>query len=199
MWMKTKNPSLSYFNRRLIPGLICMVLITAFKLPQKNVQIVWGTKTLTWDDFQGKYNRKSSGIASTYSYMDMDIEKNAAGKPQVELRAVFDKEESWVIYKEKTVLTHERGHFDITELYARKLRKKISETRFSKEHYKIELWNLYKQYDQLMDKYHDQYDDETESSMDIPQQKAWEASIKKDIEALDAYKGTTVELKLNGD
>lgn len=48
---------------------------TAFGQEPKPQQIVWGTKEITWDDFKGPYNRKSSGIASTYSYMDMDILK----------------------------------------------------------------------------------------------------------------------------
>lgn len=184
----------------LLNGACFYLFVSAtYPRPQKTEQIVWGTKTITWDDFQGANNPKSSGIASTYSYMDMEILNPEAGKTVVELKAVFDKEESWVVYREKTVLNHERGHFDITELYARKLRKKISETRFSPTQYKTELWNLYKVYDKDMDAYHDRYDDETDSSMDTPKQKAWEASIKKDIEALNDFKSTTVEVKFNGE
>lgn len=167
---------------------------TVFGQGVKPRQIVWGTKEITWDDFKGPYNRKSSGIASTYSYMDMDILKQE-DKSIVKLRAVFDMEESWVIYKEKSVLNHERGHFNITELYARKLRKKIAETTFSRENYKHELWALYKEYDDLMDKYQDHYDDETDSSMDTPRQKAWEAQLKKDLEEMDAYKNPEVAVR----
>lgn len=107
----------------------------------------------------------------------------------------FDMEESWVVYKEKSVLNHERGHFNITELYARKLRKKISETTFNSENYRHELWALYKEYDDLMDKYQDRYDNETESSMDTPKQKAWEAQLKKDLEEMDAYKNPQVVIR----
>lgn len=170
-------------------------MVTGFAPQQKDINIVWGTKTITWDDFKGPRNRKSSGIASTFSYMDIDVVKTNNTGAEVLLQAVFDTEESWVIYKEKTVLAHERGHFDITELYARKLRKKISETTFKKADFRTTLRKLYADYDDEMDKYHDRYDDETESSMNTEKQKAWEAGIKKDIEALNAYKTTTLNIK----
>jgi hypothetical protein len=80
-------------------------------------------------------------------------------------------------------------------LYTRKLRKKISETTFSRENYKHELWALYKEYDDMMDKYQDLYDDETDSSMDTPKQKAWETQLKKDLEALEAYKNPEIAIR----
>lgn len=142
---------------------------------------------MTWDDFQGKINPQSSGIASTWSYMDLDIISYNTDSAVIDLAAVFSKTKSWVAYEEKTVLKHENGHFDITELWTRKLRKKITEMKFKPSDFKSQLRKLYFEYDDKMDKYQDKYDDETESSMDTDQQKAWEAKIQQKLEEHNAY------------
>jgi hypothetical protein len=150
-------------------------------------RIEWGTKRLTWDDFQGKINSHSSGIASTWSYMDLDIISSAGDSAVIDLVAVFSKTKSWVAYEEKTVLKHENGHFDITELWTRKLRKKISETKFTAADFKSQLRKLYFEYDDKMDHYQDKYDAETESSMNSEQQKAWEAKIQQKLSENASY------------
>ena len=42
--------------------------------------------------------------------------------------AVFSKEDSWMIVKSRDILEHEQIHFDIFELYARKMRRLVIET-----------------------------------------------------------------------
>ncbi len=42
--------------------------------------------------------------------------------------AVFSKEDSWMIVKSHDILEHEQIHFDIFELYARKMRRMVIET-----------------------------------------------------------------------
>jgi predicted secreted Zn-dependent protease len=87
------------------------------------------------------------------------------------------------------VLRHEQKHFDIVELYARKLRKLINANNYSSA---IELTiksdSLYAIIDKEMDVYQDKYDDETDGSMNGEQQRAWEKKITNEISELEAYK-----------
>lgn len=171
-------------------GIFVIVALVSWALPGGNEnakRIEWTGKRLTWDDFIGKINPHSEGIASTYSYMDMNLLPANTDSAEIELVAVFSKTKSWVAYKEKTVLKHENGHFDITELWTRKLRKKIMETTFTAARYKEELNKLYVEFDDKMDAYHDKYDDETENSMNSAGQKAWEAKIKQKLDEHAAY------------
>ena len=54
----------------------------------------------------------------------------------------LSKNKSWVRYKSDYVLSHEQGHFDITEIFARKLNKMMSEYKFDKEITGTTLQNL---------------------------------------------------------
>jgi len=171
-------------------SIFLVVALVSWAWPPDNdnsKRIEWGTKRLTWDDFQGKINPHSEGIASTWSYMDIDVISSNTDSAVINLVAVFSKTKSWVAYEEKTVLKHENGHFDITELWTRKLRRKIKETPFTPDNFKSHLRKLYYEYDDKMDKYHDKYDYETESSMNSEQQRAWEAKIKQKLDELSEY------------
>lgn len=93
------------------------------------------------------------------------------------------------------MLAHEQKHFDIVELYARKLRKQIKETKFtSYEDLKEKVETLYDANDKAMDKYQDLYDEETDGSMNGDKQREWQAKIMKEIKALDAYKETVLQI-----
>ena len=44
------------------------------------------------------------------------------------ISALFSKNESWMLVRSNDILAHEQVHFDIFELYARKMRKLVAET-----------------------------------------------------------------------
>lgn len=175
--------------------LFFIVLFSLSFIIEKESKVEWSTRRLTWEQYTGPINPRSSGIASTYSYMDMHIVSVNSDSAEVNLVAVFLPNESWVSYKEETVLSHENGHFDITELYARILRKKIKETVFSATQFKSQLRKIYFEYDDKMDKYHDKYDDETEGSMNGKQQDTWEEKIKLKLEELKDFTAKKVVVK----
>ncbi len=147
-------------------------------------------KKLSWRDFQGKPKASddyrisaltSSGIVHYRGCKD--------GKIIFKVRAYFEKKTSWV--KEEAyndyILAHEQLHFDVTELFARKLRKSLSERPFlcgeetAFEHYIqqfIKGWEA---------KQH-AYDFMTRNSMDKQQQKEWERKITMELSLLEDYK-----------
>ncbi len=165
----------------------------------KNVLLWQQGKLLTWDDFNGKPEKRFAAASTHYDILQTVSEANQ--KPiTVKVEAVFFRHKSWKNknWINESVLVHEQKHFDIVELYARKLRKAISETKV-KNHVDLitKTDELYKIYDKEMDVYQDKYDDETDGSMNGDKQREWMKKIMKEIADLDKYKGTVIEILFN--
>lgn len=163
----------------------------------ENEVIVWNKdRPLTWNDFKGK-PAKRFAVASTNYDIKKIIEQVSKDSSTVDIKAIFLcnkswKKESWI---DETVLIHEQKHFDIVELYARKLRKLVhsqSYTSFSDLKEKSD--SLYAVIDKAMDVYQDEYDEKTEGSMNGEQQRIWNTKIMDQIKELDAYAATTMKI-----
>ncbi|MEO6303976.1 MAG: DUF922 domain-containing protein [Bacteroidia bacterium] len=169
----------------------------SFKPEDDKEMILWNLeRPLTWDDFKGKPERRFAAASTSYDILK-EVNKGTSKNATVKIEAVFFCQSSW---KKKSwineqVLEHEQKHFDIVELYARKLRKTISETKFSSfADLETKIQSLYDINDKEMDKYQDKYDDETDGSMNGDKQREWQKSIMKDIKDLDAHKETTLQI-----
>ena len=95
-------------------------------------------------------------------------------------KAFFDKSKSWTKAADnKELLAHEQLHFDITELFTRKLRKKLSELNdpCGKDSKKVQ--GIYDKNFEELNRYQIRYDKETEHSMIETTQKTWEEKIKR--------------------
>lgn len=182
---------------RFITYFCLLVLCSSFQ--RDKYMILWQEdKPLAWDDFMGKPEPRFAAASTSYDILKtVGPEENKT--VNVSIEAVFFKYRSW---KKKNwvndeVLAHEQKHFDIVELYARKLRKTISETSFKNYNQLVsKIDELYDSNDKAMDKYQDLYDDETDGSMNGDQQRAWQKKIMAEIKALDKYKETNLEIKL---
>ena len=169
-----------------------LILIAFFKGDQKDI-LVWDeNRLLTWDDFKGKPAKRFSAASTNY-----DTYKNTeeiGHKTQVKVEAVFLCNKSWkrTSWISDEILEHEQKHFDIVELYARKLRRDIKALTYtSYEDVKAKTDSLYDLMDKELDVYQDKYDDETDASMDGNKQREWNKKIAEQIKALSAYKNTT--------
>lgn len=91
--------------------------------------IIWDeSRPLSWEDFRGVVNDASHADAATAIHI--------SAKPYLQKKkiyyvvdACFVPDKSWSREESETLLRHEQLHFDLAELYARKVRKKISEYR----------------------------------------------------------------------
>lgn len=83
---------------------------------------------LQWDDFQGDPDKNSLGDAATAVSIKA---RPFLVKKEIDydVVAIFNREKSWARDKSSSLLAHEQLHFDIAELYARKIRKKIDELK----------------------------------------------------------------------
>jgi hypothetical protein len=144
-------------------------------------------RKLRWDDFSGEADATSSFKAFTKSKINMSWWCDG-GIFTFEATARFDKGSSWKkdILSDK-LLAHEQLHFDLAELYARKMRKHFRNLEnacdLSTDELKAHASQLQSEWEQR----EKQYDNETEHSKNQDEQLRWEAMIAQELRALAKY------------
>jgi Bacterial protein of unknown function (DUF922) len=180
-----------------------MLLIFAYqstfsqKKKTKADSICWteGLK-LKWSDFVGK----PSGSVTTYGNMKAlaftYTNITATGViqndlPEFTIFNKFVKSKSWVADSTMAnLLNHERLHFDIAELYARKIRKGLADLVRKKVNDIAKYSTLIdKSLKELEDK-NREFDQKTVHGTATPIEKEWEQSIAKELLSLKDYKST---------
>jgi len=102
---------------------ILIIFLTVFS-GNKEDEIRWSTKrNLVYTDFSGTIPSASPWAANTSSniYFSYDFTSNELR--EVIVYSSFTPSKSWMRTKISSVLIHEQLHFDITELFARRLTK----------------------------------------------------------------------------
>lgn len=150
--------------------------------------IVWSKDTqLNWSDFQGTPIENAAEVAMTASSVEYNY-YTSGNKIGWKVTPKFYPNLSWYIPASATdnILKHERLHFDITELYARMLRKQLQDNVHNVTDIKtlisigkklIAAWNAEQR----------KYDIETNHSINTAAQQKWELTIRKRLDALKDY------------
>jgi len=89
-------------------------------------------RKLTWSDYKANPNPESDAAASTTTYLAIDYNISSTSF-SYKIQSLFSKTRSWGLHKTNYILSHEQGHFDIAEVFARKLHKKMGEYKFNKK------------------------------------------------------------------
>ena len=148
---------------------------------------------LQWQDFKATPRLKSTTVAVTASGLSFGFSTTTSSRGTVEdfnytIEAQFYPEDSWYV-KERAnnhILEHERLHFDITELHARIMRKRIKSVRLSNT-INMELNTIYSESRRALSKMQNQYDTETNHSQNLEKQLEWQAYIKQELRKLAVY------------
>ena len=146
--------------------------------------IIWNAnEKLVWANFKGKIPPSAASAAITASGISYKYSANLLHhevKLDFEVTAFFYPNESW--YKptlcDDHVLSHEQLHFDIAELFARKMRKRLNETSFS-DNVKAEVKDIYKEILKELADFQHLYDWETNFSRNKEKQLLWNKKIAK--------------------
>ena len=160
----------------------------------------------TWDLFEGRINKKhlhemghNTG-AVTVSSLSYTILQTSPKHARITITARFHPEESWTKYPhlkdEKDALRHEKGHLDITEIYARRIRKIVADVQFSADNFKGELKQLFQKVAKDHSNEQIKYDRETNHSINKEEQLKWDAWIAGQLESLSPYTVPEIELHL---
>jgi hypothetical protein len=148
--------------------------------------IVWGTKDLHWDDFRGPVLSKKfqAGTYGGFSYY-----WDANGK--LYWFAYFSKNKSWHRGESDLGLRHEKFHFDVVEIYARKLRKAIIQEKLSMNNVDKINTVINKIWDECEAMQH-AYDAESKHAKNQKAQTQWEKRIEEILDSLKDYSSIIV-------
>jgi len=156
--------------------------------------IIWSANyQLLKEDFKGKPKGKNAGLTEAVIYF---YPKENSGTMKFVVEAIFVKSKSFLRGDSKYVMQHEQLHFDITEVNARRLRKRIMEKDFTKVKNISEViqsffnktnaeWN----HEQMM------YDKDTEHGMNPAKQDIWNAKVAAELKELDAFATTEIDIR----
>ena len=168
---------------------ICLLLLSCSLFAQRDNEelIRWDdAKRLNWSDYKGKPDPSSDAAASTSTYLviDYNISQN---KMTYKIQSMFSRTRSWGLHKTDYILSHEQGHFDIAEVFARKLHKKMSEFKFDKRTYQKNLGKIYDEVVEEKTEMQNDYDRETRHSINKEKQAQWIKKIEKLLEEYEDY------------
>ena len=85
------------------------------------------------------------------------------------------------------ILAHEQCHFDICELYTRKLRERIASANINVRNLKTTLRSIYKDVQDDYRARQQQYEDETEHGIIPEEQARWQEEIAKELVATEQW------------
>jgi predicted secreted Zn-dependent protease len=150
--------------------------------------IVWQTdRKLSWEDFQSQADQQERLHAMTST--NIEVQANCYGNQmQYEVKCVFKTKDSWSKNKNSlSLLAHEQLHFDLTEVHARLLRQKLSQTQGLCGKDKTRFSKIVDSYFAGWQTEQEQYDRESGHGLNQEQQLAWETRIAKQLEDLNAF------------
>lgn len=167
---------------RFIFGLF-VLLWSAMSFAQEEETILWHPKQrLSWSNFKAEPvegSKVAATTASGLSYQFSTTEEGGKYELDYTISTYFYPDRSWYQPKicDEVILSHEQLHFDISELFGRKMRKIMDTTTFTKN-VKAEVKAIYRQINKELAEFQQLYDQETNYSRNIEQQLSWNQKIK---------------------
>ena len=164
-----------------ISGLF-MLIPAASEAQDKNEELIsWSTQKLSWSDYKANPNPDSDAAASTTTYLAISYNISPKGF-SYKIQSRFSKTRSWGRHQSDYILSHEQGHFDIAEIFARKLHKAMSEYEFNRKTYQKDLNEIYQKIVKEKEEMQNEYDEETNHSINRQKQAKWLEKIEELLE-----------------
>jgi hypothetical protein len=177
MFMKSVN--------KTILQLLLLFPVFSFCQEKGEELIEWNSsKKLSWSDYKGKADAGSAAAASTATYLNIEYNFDRNGL-SYKITCSFSKNKSWTRDTSDYILAHEQGHFDIAEIFARKLNKKMQEYQVNTRTMQNDLKKIYQEVMDEKAKMQSDYDKETNHSIIKEKQMEW---LKKIEQLLEEYK-----------
>jgi len=157
-----------------------IIVLFGFKIDAQSV-IPWSKdRKLSWSDFKGTPNEDVFAYAQTAYKIEIipsdvltDAKNNIKDYQKLSIQTNFYTNDSWVTDKSAYLLSHEQLHFDIAELYARKIRSVFENFKKQKiANFDIYV-NAYKKLWLECRKMQKEYDKETGHGLKVKENKEW--------------------------
>lgn len=170
-----------------IPSLILVFLVFGFSFTEPDY-IEWSpNRTLSFSDFKGPVPQhiSSNSAVNLATVLTYEIRQEPGKPPQVIIRNLVNRNESWMKAKNREVLALQQIKFDRTELSARKIRKKMTEMKeqgvVDKQKYIDTVTKLSNQYTREMRRHNVLMDDQADLI------KLMQSSIQDSLNMYSAY------------
>ena len=160
-------------------------------------EIVWNpTRRLTRADFKASTESRPFEAATSSNIRYRYFGRMFQGKVQFIVETVFDCQNSYFkgTQDPERTLAHEQGHFDITEITARRFTKAIKEQVADTKELDLKQEAIYRQVMTEGQALQDKYDSEVDT--DSSKQPAWLATIARELNGLQAYASKEIALKI---
>jgi hypothetical protein len=151
-------------------------------------------RKLNWDDFRGPVQPYSTENIAAATFCAIGFETNTVTlenqKLKVNVFNTFYTRKSWVRDEEKNpnILAHEQGHFDLCELYTRKLRERMADINVDIHSLRAKLKGIYAQLQKEYQERQQLYEDETNHGLIYNEQDRWQNMITLELEQMEKWK-----------
>lgn len=178
--------SSSAFSQKVLVNVFMQDKVTT---PKSDTIYYDVNKHLTWADFKGKPDPNHFGGAITASGFAFDADIKIEGKIiylNIGVYTFFNKRKSW---KKSNInsdyhLLHEQRHFDITRLAAEYFINEVVKAKFTKANYNQLMNELFDKAYTYCTTLQNEYDSETNHSINKDMQLSWNDKIALEISKL---------------
>jgi hypothetical protein len=144
------------------------------------------SRKLTWDDFLSEPQHDLDAVALTSTSLGISY-RVFDNKLTYGISCHFSKTKSWGVLRTPYILAHEQGHFDITEIFARKLHKALQHYKLNKKTFQKDINTIYKSIVKEKEVFQDTYDSETNHSRNKKAQQKWSEKIERMLAETEPY------------
>jgi hypothetical protein len=139
-------------------------------------------KKINWKDFTGRIPENFPAAANSavgFMYRASMVTDGRNTNLSLRISCFFVKSQSWVREKDKSgyILEHERHHFNIARHGAELFRSKLLATTFKENQIGEQINNTYREAWREYENLQNQYDEETDHSINSARQKEWSEKV----------------------
>ncbi len=178
--------------------LFVFLLSSATTFAQRDL-IEWNeTLQLSAEDYKGAITSKDTSQHISSSCGLYCIPQITGDTASVTIIAYFDRNKSWAKRKRVTplLLQHELGHFDLTEIFARKMKKRILAMKTKKNTFIKDVQKVYEKTWEDLQKQNAAYDRATDFSNVEFAQRTWQNYIKENLVHYHMYSSQTIRFPI---
>lgn len=192
-------PSLKkYTPMQLKATIICLFILFGYiSYAQTNAteQLVkWDAKNkISWDNFPVKdTNDRFAAEVNTFFKANFYLKNDSVF---CQVITYLNADRSWRKPSLQTgdvyAIKHEQKHFDITEIFARKIRKELIDNSVNEQGVE----KIYFENSKACREFQQLYDNQTRHSLDKKNQERWNKKISQLLHSLDNYKERSIHIK----
>jgi hypothetical protein len=173
--------------------IICLTFLFIGQKPGEESMTWKESRKLSWSDFKGELNPNSDAVALTASGITFGFSVSTSGSRIVDystsVEAHFYPNKSWY-NKEKAddyILGHEQLHFDITELYTRLFRQRLTKLKVN-QNIRMQLKQLHASINEELNTTQKRYDEQSLHSINVEVQNEWREHISVELAKFEQFK-----------